>query len=83
MPTAQTPVLPPNIIPDITTFSTVVLPTDEFVKNGTFGNSGYSLSTTINAGASDPLIDFNQNFNRFAISNFHTPSFKGLSLIHI
>lgn len=77
MPDAQTPVLPPNEISDIPTFSTVVLPTDEFVQNGTFGNSGYSLSTTINAGASDPLIDFNQNFNRFAISNFHTPSFKG------
>ena len=77
MPTAQTPVLAPSVIPEIPTFSTVVLPTDEFVQNGTFGNSGYSLSTTINAGASDPLIDFNQNFNRFAISNFHTPSFKG------
>ncbi len=52
-------------------------PTIGQVNTRISANEGKSISNIIYVGANDPIMNFDNTFNRFTISNLHTQLFKG------
>ena len=71
---AITKAVPPSsIIDNIGKYS----PTLGQVNTRISANEGKSISNILYVGANDPVMNFDNTFNRFTISNLHTQLFKG------